>query len=367
MKRLITILPALLLLFAGSAAADDLSAELNGAGGSGFASIITGNGTVDFAVITNGIGNIQNASIRQGGAGGNVVVNLTGTFDAGAGFGSVNTNANLEGINNNPGNFFVVVNGSGGSVSGSLANAGSPPVIGTPGSLQFASVDVQVNESEGTVTLTVSRTGGTAGAVSVNYLTTAGTAGSDGDGDFVATSGTLGWADGDGEDKSFTVTITDDAEEESAETFTATLSDPAGGATLGSPNEVTVTIIDNDFMPFQCIEDATTLCLADNRFQVQIGFINPNNGEAGIGQAVELTPDTGYNWFFNAANVEVVIKVLDACSFADRFWVFAGGLTNVETEIVVTDSQTGAVQTYTNPAGTPFQPVQDTAAFATCP
>jgi hypothetical protein len=361
MKRLITILPALLLLLAGSAAADDLSANLSGGGGQGVASIITGNGTVDFAIVTNGIGNIQNASIRQGN---NTVVNLTGTFNGGAGFGSVNTNANLEGINNNPGAFTVVVNGTGGSVSGPLANAGSPPVTGIPGSLQFAAASVEVNESEGTVTLTVSRTGGTSGAVSVDYATATGTAGGS---DFTDAAGTLNWADGDGDAKSFTVTINDDGDEESTETFTATLSNPTGGATLGSPNEVSVSIIDNDFMPFQCIEDATTLCLAQDRFQVQVNFINPNNSEAGIGQAVELTADTGYYWFFNEANVEMVIKVLDACSFADRFWVFAGGLTNVEVNMTVTDSQTGAVRNYTNPQRTPFQPIQDTDAFATCP
>jgi hypothetical protein len=67
--------------------------------------------------------------------------------------------------------------------------------------------------------------------------------------------------------------------------------------------------------------------------------------------------------------VEAVVKVLDACSFpgAPRFWVFAAGLTNVEVVLTVTDTATGAVKTYTNPLNRAFQPVQDTAAFATCP
>ncbi len=361
MKRLITILPALLLLFAGSAAADDLSAELTGGSGQGFCSIITGNGTVDFTVITNAVGNINNASIRQGN---NVVVNLTGTFNGGAGFGSVNTNANLEGINNNPGAFNCLVNGTGGSISGPFVNAGTPPVTGHPGSVQFTAATVEVNESEGAATLTISRTGGTAGAVSVDYATTPGTAGGS---DFTAANGTLNWADGDGDDKSFTVTLNDDGDEEATENFTATLSNPTGAATLGTPNEVTVSIIDNDFMPFQCIEDATTLCLAGDRFQVQVAFTNPNDNQAGTGQAVALTTDTGYFWFFNEANIEMVVKVLNACSFADRFWVFAGGLTNVEVNLAVTDTQTGAVRLYTNPQNTAFQPTQDTDAFATCP
>lgn len=88
---------------------------------------------------------------------------------------------------------------------------------------------------------------------------------------------------------------------------------------------------------------------------------------SGSGQAVDLTADTGYFWFFNPANIEVIVKLLDGCTVNNRFWVFAGGLTNVNTSITVTDTTTGASRTYTNPAGTPFQPIQDTGAFATCP
>ena len=66
-------------------------------------------------------------------------------------------------------------------------------------------------------------------------------------------------------------------------------------------------------------------------------------------------------------NVEMVIKVLNACGLNSRYWVFAGGLTNVKAVITVTDSQTGKVATYVNPIDTTFQPIQDTSAFATCP
>jgi hypothetical protein len=93
----------------------------------------------------------------------------------------------------------------------------------------------------------------------------------------------------------------------------------------------------------------------------------PAGGGSGAGHAVPLTGDTGYFWFFNAANVEMVVKVLDGCGLNGRYWVFAGGLTNVRVVTTVTDTRTGAVKTYTNPQGTPFQPLQDTAAFATCP
>jgi hypothetical protein len=115
-----------------------------------------------------------------------------------------------------------------------------------------------------------------------------------------------------------------------------------------------------------CTPNGETLCLAAGRFRVTTSWSTPQ-GDTGTGMAVPLTGDTGYFWFFNDANVELVLKVLNACSFADHFWVFAGGLTNVAVEITVVDSVTGAARTYTNPQSTPFQPIQDTMAFATCP
>jgi hypothetical protein len=80
-----------------------------------------------------------------------------------------------------------------------------------------------------------------------------------------------------------------------------------------------------------------------------------------------LTPNTGYFWFFDATNIEVILKVLDACSFNDRYWVFAAGLTDVRAEVRVVDTLTDAVRVYVNPLGTAFLPIQDTGAFASCP
>jgi hypothetical protein len=118
------------------------------------------------------------------------------------------------------------------------------------------------------------------------------------------------------------------------------------------------------FAPGSCATDATHLCLA-GRFSVAATY-DAGNGAAGTAQAVALTPDTGYLWFFNAANVEAVIKVINGCGLNNEFWVFAGGLTNVRTRIDVTDTVTGMTKRYNNPQGTPFQPIQDTSAFATC-
>jgi hypothetical protein len=88
---------------------------------------------------------------------------------------------------------------------------------------------------------------------------------------------------------------------------------------------------------------------------------------SGFATAVSLAADSGYFWFFDASNVELLVKALNGCGVNGRYWVFAAGLTDVEVTLRVTDTQTGASRTYVNPRGTAFQPVQDTSAFATCP
>ena len=115
-----------------------------------------------------------------------------------------------------------------------------------------------------------------------------------------------------------------------------------------------------------CISSATTLCLGGDRFKVEAAW-KTGDGNAGQAQVVRLTEDTGYLWFFASTNVEAVVKVLDACGLNSRYWVFAGGLTNVEVTLTVTDTVSGEVWTRVNPQGTAFQPIQDTGAFVTCP
>jgi hypothetical protein len=109
-----------------------------------------------------------------------------------------------------------------------------------------------------------------------------------------------------------------------------------------------------------------TLCLNLGRFTVATSWSTPD-GMSGPGWAVRLTVDSGYFWFFSPDNVELMVKVSDACDFNSRFWVFAGGVTNVKVLMTVTNNQTGVVRTYTSSQGSPYEPIQDTDAFASCP
>jgi hypothetical protein len=77
--------------------------------------------------------------------------------------------------------------------------------------------------------------------VSVHYATADGTAVAPGD--YTAKSGDLSWPAGDMTARYIDIPIADDHIAEGNETFTVTLSAPAG-ARLGSPSVATVTIKD---------------------------------------------------------------------------------------------------------------------------
>jgi hypothetical protein len=132
-----------------------------------------------------------------------------------------------------------------------LAEAGAV----VPGSLQFSSATYNVSESGPSISVDVTRTGGTDGAVSVGYTTANGTATAGSD--YTTTSGTLNWAAGDAANKTITIPITDDSLYEGNEDFTVTLSAPTGGATIGTPSSATVTINENDTAPTISIAGVT--------------------------------------------------------------------------------------------------------------
>jgi DNA-binding beta-propeller fold protein YncE len=131
-------------------------------------------------------------------------------------------------------------------------------------------------------------------------------------------------------------------------------------------SHVYVVARDDEAVTAAATGDDGRLALAASRFRVKARYTTPQ-GASGEAQALALSTDTGYMYFFDLANIELVIKVLDGCAINDRFWVFIGGITNVRVDLEVEDTESGAVKTYVNPQGTPFVPRQDTSAFATCP
>ncbi len=110
-----------------------------------------------------------------------------------------------------------------------------------------------------------------------------------------------------------------------------------------------------------CALASDQLCLA-GRFRVTARFTDPRSGGSAAAQAIPLTGDTGAFWFFDAANLELTVKVLDGRPLNGHFWVFSGALSDVEYTLTVTDLVSSQSRTYYN---APHQLASraDTAAF----
>jgi hypothetical protein len=113
--------------------------------------------------------------------------------------------------------------------------------------LQFSAASYDVAESVGNATVTVTRTGGTAGAASVYYDTLEGGTATPGM-DYFGATGTLSFAAGEAS-KTFTLPILEDEDMEPTETILLRLRFPAnatGTAMFGAVTTATVKILAND-------------------------------------------------------------------------------------------------------------------------
>jgi hypothetical protein len=133
-----------------------------------------------------------------------------------------------------------------------------------------------------------------------------------------------------------------------------------GGSIVGHVDDVVLEASGSKL----CYTSDERLCLA-SRFAVTTTWTTAS--DEGEGHALQLATDTGSFWFFSPTNLEMMVKALDGCPLNNKKWFFGGGLTNVKVVTTITDLSTGAQNTYTNPQGTAFRPLQDTGAFATCP
>ena len=124
-----------------------------------------------------------------------------------------------------------------GAAIGTITDAADAPTFA------FSAASTDADEDDGTLTLTVEKTGTTLVATTVSYATTNGTA--TGGSDFTAIASTdLDFAAGDAS-KDITVSLTDDSTDEPAEAFTVDLTAGAH-ARLGGTKSHSISITDND-------------------------------------------------------------------------------------------------------------------------
>jgi hypothetical protein len=118
--------------------------------------------------------------------------------------------------------------------------------IPSSGSLSFSADSYGAAESAGSATLIVTRTFGSVGPVSVQVYRVQGGGPGMGVPTFLEFVAEVTWTDGDAAAKTVPFTILDDAIPEATESVQFVLTSPAGGAALGTPSDVILTIVDDD-------------------------------------------------------------------------------------------------------------------------
>ncbi|MBD1851993.1 Calx-beta domain-containing protein [Leptolyngbya sp. ST-U4] len=213
-----------------------------------------------------------------------------------------------------------------------------------PGQIQFGSNAIQVNEAAGTASITLTRTGGSSGAVSVQLNSTGGTAQNSLDYNLAAPL-TVNFANGETQ-RVISVPIVNDALVEGNETALFALANPTGGATLGATTQTTLTIVDNDIAP-------------PNSGQIQFGSNTIQVNEADGTASITLTRTGGSS---GAVSVQLnstggtAQNLLDYNLAAPLTVNFANGETQqvvsvpIVNDILVEGNET-ALFTLTNPTG----------------
>ena len=118
-----------------------------------------------------------------------------------------------------------------------------------------------------------------------------------------------------------------------------------------------------------CEPGPERLCVLDNRFSLEVRFIDPNESNPGVDPEKAATvvdslttAETGFFWFFTPSNIELAAKVLDGRANNGHFWLLYGGVSDVEYTLTVTDTVTGFTEPYTNEQGS-ICGVVDTETF----
>lgn len=138
-----------------------------------------------------------------------------------------------------------------------------------PGVLGFAVTNFSYAENVGLASVTVVRTNGSLGGVSVGFATVDGGGTATTGADYLSTNGTLTFADGE-ESKTFAVRLIDDGTVEASETVALRLFNATGGATLGLTNSL-LTIVDDDaFGTFQFSTNSYTVAEAARSVTVTV-------------------------------------------------------------------------------------------------
>nr|WP_277883323.1 Calx-beta domain-containing protein [Nostoc flagelliforme] len=157
-----------------------------------------------------------------------------------------------------------------------------------PGTLAFSNANYTVNEDGTPITIvTVTRTGGSDGAVSAIVNLTNGSAIAPND--YSNTPINVNFANGE-TSKTVTIPITNDALLEGNETINLSLTNPTGGAILGTQQNATLVIIDNDV---QLAFSNSTFSVNEDGIPInQVTVVRSGLTSSGVSATIELSNGT---------------------------------------------------------------------------
>jgi chitinase len=165
------------------------------------------------------------------------------SFPAGATSRTVTVTINGDTATEANETFYVDLSAPAGATIADARGVGTIRNDDGPGTIVFGASTYQKTENGGSATITVTRSGGLSGGMTVRYATANGTATAGAD--YAATAGTLTFAAGV-QSMSFVVPVINDTLDENNETVNLSLSDPGGGAVLGARRTAVLKIVDND-------------------------------------------------------------------------------------------------------------------------
>ena len=242
---------------------------------------------------------------------------------------------------------------------------GSSTADPTPGTLQLDATTYSVAEGVTMASASVTRTGGSDGAVSVDVVTTDGTATS---GDYTGGSTTLNWADGDSTAKMITAAITDDAVVELSETFTISLSN-ASVASLGTNTSASVTITDDDSVTITGTVSAPNGTVAFNGPSItdrMLAFVFGEAANAVISDLVSPVPSVTVNVYEVDADGNLVsgTPVTTATTDGNGAYTLAAPLDAPASKYIIrAEGSTGDMDSRIVAASVDVDPLTDATSF----
>jgi hypothetical protein len=189
--------------------------------------------------------------------------------------------------------------------------------------VSFNRKDRTVKENAGVVNLSVTRTGNTASAATVDYARTSGTATPDKD--FTLTPGTLDFAPGQ-TTKKISVTIRNDGKREAAESIVVSLRNPGVGTVVTSPSAMKVTIAASDQRPDGWISTAATSGYIGNNI-----YNRTSDNQTKRRTAHRTQTRTFYVRVYNDGNVKNTIAVTGSAARSGSTVRYYSGSTNITT------------------------------------